>query len=117
MLLQGHSNRPPRSRRLRKSKLSEEPFIGLWQGREDLKGTAQHGSEIFADGSGAVDVAQLILIDTDILIDAGRKVGEAIACLERVEQQATLGVSIVTQMETLWWAVGTKQSFVSWSDS
>ncbi len=48
-----------------------------------------------------VDVAQLILLDTDILIDAGRKVGEAIACLERVEQQATLGISIITQMELI----------------
>jgi predicted nucleic acid-binding protein len=46
-------------------------------------------------------VAQLILLDTDILIDAGRKVGEAIACLERVEQQATLGISIITQMELI----------------
>ena len=46
-------------------------------------------------------MAQLIIIDTDILIDAGRKAGEAIACLESVEQQATLGVSIVTQMELM----------------
>ena len=46
-------------------------------------------------------MAQLILIDTDILIDAGRKVGEAIVCLERVEQQATLGVSTITQMELI----------------
>ena len=37
MLLQGHANRPPRSRRLSKLKLSEEPFIGLWEGREDLR--------------------------------------------------------------------------------
>jgi predicted nucleic acid-binding protein len=48
-----------------------------------------------------VDVAQLILLDTDILVDAGRKVGEAIACLERVEQQSTLRISIITQMELI----------------
>jgi predicted nucleic acid-binding protein len=35
------------------------------------------------------------------LIDAGRKVGEAIASLERVEQQATLGISMITQMELI----------------
>ena len=44
---------------------------------------------------------QLILLDTDILIDASRKVGEAIACLERIEQQATLGISMITRMELI----------------
>jgi hypothetical protein len=36
-LLQGHYKRPPRGRRFGKLKLSEEPFIGLWEDREDLR--------------------------------------------------------------------------------
>ena len=36
-LLQGHSKHPLRSRRVGKSKLREEPFIGLWEDREDLR--------------------------------------------------------------------------------
>ena len=48
-----------------------------------------------------VDVAQLILLDTDILIDAGRKVIVAVDSLEYMEQQATLGVSVITQMELM----------------
>jgi predicted nucleic acid-binding protein len=56
---------------------------------------------MFANGSGEVDVAQLILVDTDILIDAGRKGTEAVDYLEHMEQQATLGVSVITQMELM----------------
>lgn len=44
---------------------------------------------------------QLILFDTDILIDAGRKVSKAVDCLQRVEQEAILGISIITQMELM----------------
>jgi hypothetical protein len=44
-----------------------------------------------ANGSGEVDVAHLILVDTDILIDVGRKGTEAVDYLEHMEQQATLG--------------------------
>jgi predicted nucleic acid-binding protein len=43
-------------------------------------------------------VAPLILVDTDILIDAGRKVAAAIGYLEHMEQQTTLGISVITQM-------------------
>ncbi len=56
---------------------------------------------MLANRSGAADVAQLILVDTDILIDAGRKATAAIDYLEHMEQQATLGVSVVTQMELM----------------
>jgi predicted nucleic acid-binding protein len=56
---------------------------------------------MFANRSGAVDVASLILVDTDILIDAGRKVAEAVDSLEQMVQQATLGVSMITQMELM----------------
>jgi predicted nucleic acid-binding protein len=56
---------------------------------------------MFAKVSGEVDVAQLILVDTDILIDAGRKVAAAVDYLEHMEQQATLGISVITQMELM----------------
>lgn len=39
------------------------------------------------------------IVDTDILIDAGRQVYEAIACLDKMEQEATLAISVVTLME------------------
>jgi len=43
----------------------------------------------------------IILIDTDILIDAGRKAAEAVSYLEHAEQHAVLGISLITQMELL----------------
>jgi predicted nucleic acid-binding protein len=44
-------------------------------------------------------VADLTIVDTDILIDAGRGVGEAIACLQDIAQKSSLATSAVTQME------------------
>jgi predicted nucleic acid-binding protein len=44
-------------------------------------------------------VADFTIVDTDILIDAGRGVNEAVACLQRIEQQSSLAASAVTQME------------------
>lgn len=44
---------------------------------------------------------QLVLFDTDVLIDAGRKVVEAVTCLERAEQKVVLGISMITQMELI----------------
>ncbi|MEA3385973.1 MAG: hypothetical protein U9Q89_05930 [Thermodesulfobacteriota bacterium] len=44
---------------------------------------------------------QLVIFDTDVLIDAGRRIDDAISCLQRAEQKATLGVSIITQMELM----------------
>ena len=41
------------------------------------------------------------IIDTDILIDAGRGVQEAIDCLQRLAQNSSLAVSAVTQMELM----------------
>ena len=43
----------------------------------------------------------LIIVDTDILIDAGRGVNEAVTCLRRLETQFALAVSAVTQMELI----------------
>lgn len=44
-------------------------------------------------------MADFIIVDTDILIDAGRGINEAVSCLQRLESQSTLAVSAVTQME------------------
>lgn len=41
------------------------------------------------------------IIDTDILIDAGRGVQEAIDCLQRLAQQSSCAISTVTQMELM----------------
>jgi hypothetical protein len=42
-----------------------------------------------------------MLIDTDILIDAGRSIGDAITLLQRVEQTGQLLISTITQMELI----------------
>jgi len=42
-----------------------------------------------------------IIIDTDILIDAGHKVKEAIDRIDKEEQTSVLGTSIITQMELI----------------
>jgi len=44
-------------------------------------------------------VADFIVVDTDILIDAGRGVNEAVTCLQGLEKQSPLAVSVVTEME------------------
>lgn len=41
------------------------------------------------------------IVDTDILIDSGRGDPDAIACLQRLEQQSSLATSAVTQMELI----------------
>jgi len=46
-------------------------------------------------------VADLVIVDTDILIDAGRGVGEAIACLQQIEQQSSPALSVIAQMELI----------------
>jgi len=46
-------------------------------------------------------VDNFTLIDTDILIDVGREIEIAVNRLEVEEQVATLGISVVTQMELI----------------
>ena len=41
----------------------------------------------------------MTIIDTDILIDAGRSIQEAIDCIKVIEANSTPAVSVVTQME------------------
>ena len=44
-------------------------------------------------------MADFIIVDTDILIDAGRGVSEAITCLQDIERKSSLAAGVVTQME------------------
>lgn len=46
-------------------------------------------------------MADFVIVDPDILIDAGRGVAEAASCLQAIEQQSALATSAVTQMELL----------------
>ena len=41
------------------------------------------------------------IVDTDILIDAGRGVQEAVDCLANIKKNSSLAISVVTQMELL----------------
>jgi predicted nucleic acid-binding protein len=43
----------------------------------------------------------MVIVDTDVLIDAGRGLSEAIACLQDIEKRSVLAISAVTQMELL----------------
>ncbi|HBL12366.1 MAG TPA: VapC toxin family PIN domain ribonuclease [Cyanobacteria bacterium UBA11162] len=46
-------------------------------------------------------MANPTIIDTDILIDAGRGVSEAANCLQNLKLSSGLGISVVTQMELI----------------
>jgi predicted nucleic acid-binding protein len=59
-----------------------------------------HGFVARAKPNGQNSVA-LIIIDTDILIDVGRGDKTAIDCLQLIEQQFQLTISVVTQMELI----------------
>ena len=41
----------------------------------------------------------LVLIDTDVLIEVGRGVKEAVICLQQIEQKASPAISMISQME------------------
>jgi len=42
-----------------------------------------------------------VIVDADVLIDASRGIQESLDCLRRLEQQATLAISAVTEMELI----------------
>ena len=44
---------------------------------------------------------ELVIVDTDVLIDAGRGVADAVACLGQIEQASALAASVITQMELI----------------
>lgn len=43
----------------------------------------------------------LTIVDTDILIDAARKVQEAVECLADIQEHSVAAVSAITQIELL----------------
>ena len=43
----------------------------------------------------------MILVDTDILIDAARCIEDAVNCLQQIEDSSSLAISAVTQMELI----------------
>lgn len=51
--------------------------------------------------SGQNPVANPTLVDTDILIDAGRGISDAVTCLQNLKSSSSLAISIVTQMELI----------------
>lgn len=46
-------------------------------------------------------MADFVVVDTDILIDASRAIDEALACLDQIEDRSALAVSAVTEMELI----------------
>ena len=46
-------------------------------------------------------MAEIFLIDTDILIDVGRDVQDAIDYLKRIEAQSSIGISVITELELI----------------
>ena len=48
---------------------------------------------------GTQDVNKPVIVDTDILIDAALQASHAIDCLDKIEQQSLLAISVITQME------------------
>lgn len=47
------------------------------------------------------NLLNMIIVDTDILIDAGRNVDNALACLEQLEDKFQLTICSITQMELI----------------
>lgn len=43
----------------------------------------------------------MIIVDTDILIDAARRIDDAVNCLQQIEDTLSLAISTVTQMELI----------------
>ncbi|MBU1340280.1 MAG: type II toxin-antitoxin system VapC family toxin [Proteobacteria bacterium] len=43
----------------------------------------------------------MIIVDTDILIDAARCIDDAVNCLQQIEDKSSLAISAVTQMELI----------------
>ena len=58
------------------------------------------GFAISARQNGAEQI-NMVIVDTDILIDAGRNVDEAVECLHKIEHKFSAAVSSITQMELI----------------
>ena len=53
------------------------------------------------NASGDKEMSSLIIVDTDILIDAGRDIAVAVDYLQKAEKQAPLAICAITQMELM----------------
>ena len=51
--------------------------------------------------NGHADMADIVIVDTDVLIDVSRGIVEAINCLIAHEKKFRLAISVITQMELL----------------
>ena len=51
--------------------------------------------------NGQNPVANPTIVDTDILIDAGHGISDAVICLQNLKSSSSLAISIVTQMELI----------------
>jgi len=43
----------------------------------------------------------LVVVDTDVLIDVGRNIDQAIEFLEHLETQSNVAISVITHMELI----------------
>jgi predicted nucleic acid-binding protein len=66
---------------------------------EPIWRTAPTGSDVPVGASGVTQVAERVVVDTDILIDAARMRPEATDVLQSLSATAELCVSVVTEME------------------
>ena len=46
-------------------------------------------------------MSHAVIVDTDILIDVGRGIDEAVQCLKQYEGQPMFAISIITKMELI----------------
>ena len=68
---------------------------------DPISRTAGHGYAYCEPVNGADVLSDSTVVDTDILIDAGRGIESAVAFLERREYMMILSVSVITAMELL----------------
>ena len=45
--------------------------------------------------------ADMIIVDTDILIDAAHSIEDAVNCLQQIEEKSLLAISVITSMEMI----------------
>lgn len=46
-------------------------------------------------------MTNLVIIDTDVLIDTSRGVQDGISCIQQLEEQSTVAISSITEMELI----------------
>ena len=46
-------------------------------------------------------MTSFVIVDTDVLIDLGRNISDAVACLQEIQQHSSRATSVVSQMELI----------------